>query len=506
MPGREGNDMSYEELTVSAFHRQVRARTMASADLVRWYLQRITDIDTGGAQLGAVVTVNPDALGDAEALDAAFAATGEFSGPLHGVPVLVKDQAETAGIATAFGSALFADYVPATDATVVARLRAAGAVILAKTTMCDFAAGWFSFSSRSDHTKNPYALDREIGGSSAGTAAGVAANLGLLGVAEDTGGSVRVPGSFANLFGLRPTTGLVSRNGFSPLVHFQDTPGPLGRTAADVAALLDVMAGYDPADPFTAVAARATGPGSYVESLYGASLSGARVGVLEDAFGAHPESGVVNDVVRAAVEQLSTAGAEVVDGLELGGLSEWVSGTSLYSTQSREDLTTFLAARPAAPVHSFDEIYASGVFHPLTDLVHDIAVGPREAADAPGYHRMRLRQEEFRRALLQVMARADVDALVYPTVQVPPPTRQELADRRWTALTFPTNTVIASQSAMPAMTVPAGMTPDGLPVGMEILGRAFAETHLLRFARAWEEHAQPRRAPVLPAVAAGAAR
>jgi len=498
--------MSYEELTVAEFHRQVRAGTATSVDLVRWYLQRIADIDVGGVGLGSVVTLNPDALADAEALDDAYARTGEFRGPLHGVPVLVKDQAETAGIATAFGSALFADYVPATDATVVARLRDAGAVILAKTTMCDFAAGWFSFSSRSDHTKNPYALDREIGGSSAGTAAGVAANLGLLGVAEDTGGSVRVPGSFANLFGLRPTTGLVSRSGFSPLVHFQDTPGPLGRTVADVAALLDVMVGYDPADPFTAVAARRAGPGSYVDALAGASLSGARVGVLEDAFGAHPESGAVNDVVRTAVEELRIAGAQVVDGLELGGLKGWIAGTSLYSTQSREDLTTFLAARPDAPVHSFDEVFDSGVFHPLTDLMQDIAAGPRHAADAPGYHRMRLRQEELRRALLDVMARADVDVLVFPTVQVPPPTRQELADRRWTALTFPTNTVIASQSAMSAMTVPAGSTTDGLPVGMEVLGRPFAEAHLLRFARAWEEHAQPRRAPVLPAATVGAGR
>jgi Asp-tRNA(Asn)/Glu-tRNA(Gln) amidotransferase A subunit family amidase len=492
----------HEELTAAAFRQQLLAGTTSSADLVRWYLQRIADLDADGPRLGAVVTVNPDALADAEALDAAFAATGELRGPLHGVPVLVKDQAETAGIPTAFGSALFTHYVPERDATVVARLREAGAVILAKTAMCDFAAGWFSFSSRSEHTKNPYALDREIGGSSAGTAAGLAANLGLLGVAEDTGGSVRVPGSFANLFGLRPTTGLVSRTGFSPLVHFQDTPGPLGRTVGDVAALLDVMAGYDPADPFTAVAARSHGPGNYVAALAGANLSGARVGVLEDAFGARPESGPVNDVVRGAVEELRAAGAEVVDGLVLPGLQDWISQTSLYSTQSKEDITTFLAARPTAPVHSFDEIYASGTFHPLTDLMNDIAAGPQVAAEAPDYHRMRLRQEEFRRALLHVMAGADVDVLVYPTVQIPPPTRQELADLRWTALTFPTNTVIASQSGMPAMTVPVGTTQGGLPVGMDVLGRPLTETHLLRFARAWEMHAQPRRAPVLSATGA----
>ena len=489
--------MPYEELTTTAFHDQVLAGTTTRAGLVSWYLRRIADLDSAGPRIGSVVTVNPQALAEAEALDAAFAATGELQGPLHGVPVLIKDQAETAGIPTSFGSALFADYVPERDATVVTRLREAGAIVLAKTTMCDFAAGWFSFSSRSDHTKNPYALDREAGGSSAGTGAALTANLGLLGVGEDTGGSVRIPGSFTNLFGLRPTTGLVSRTGFSPLVHFQDTPGPMGRTVGDVAVLLDAMVGYDPADPFTAVAARIPGrQGSYVASLEGATLAGARVGVLSDAFGSSPEAKPVSALVLAATDELRSAGADV-ESLELPRLQDWIRQTAFYATQSREDLTSFLAARPAAPVRSLDEIFASGVFHPLTGLIATAAEGPRVAADAPDYHRMRVRQEEFRRALLHAMATADVDVLVFPTVQVPPPTRQELADLRWTAQTFPTNTVIASQSGLPAMTVPVGMTDDGLPVGMDVVGRPLAEAQLLRFALAWERHARPRRPPVL---------
>ena len=166
-------------------------------------------------------------------------AEGKLCGPLHGVPVLVKDQAETAGLRTTFGSILFTEYVPAEDATVVAKLKGAGAVILAKTAMCDFAAGWFSSSSLTGHTKNPYAPDRESGGSSAGTAAGVAANFGLVGIGEDTGGSIRIPAAYNNLFGLRVTTGLISRAGFSPLVHFQDTPAPVARTVTDLATTLD---------------------------------------------------------------------------------------------------------------------------------------------------------------------------------------------------------------------------------------------------------------------------
>ena len=494
--------MSFEELTVAAFHEQVRAGDLTSAELVRWYLQRIADIDAGGPGINAVVTVNPAAPADAEALDARFAATGKFTGPLHGVPVLVKDQAETAGLATAFGSALFAEYLPTEDAAVVAKLRAAGAVVLGKTAMCDFAAGWFSFSSRTEHTKNPYDLAREPGGSSAGTAAGIAANLALVGLGEDTGGSIRLPASFTNLFGLRPTTGLVSRTGFSPLVHFQDTPGPMGRTVADVAALLDVITGYDPRDSYTSLCATTGDPGSYLADLEGGELSGVRVGVLADAFGTGPDSTEVNQVVRDAIDRLAAAGTGVVEGIELGGLPEWIAGTSLYTTQSKRDLTGFLSARPGAPVHSFDEVYASGTFHPLTDLVHDIAAGPADPEDDPQYFRMRLRQEEWRRRLLSLMADAGVDFLVYPTVQVPPPTRDELAARKWTALDFPTNTVIASQTSMPALTVPAGFTPGGLPVGLEVLGAPLAEKALLRFGRAWERETSPRRAPQLPVPAA----
>jgi len=488
----------FEELTISAFHDQLHAGTLSSAELVGWYLERIDAIDVRGPALGAVVTVNPAALDDARALDEEFARTGELSGPLHGVPVLVKDQAETAGLATAFGSAVFTDHVPAQDATVVRRLREAGAIVLAKTAMCDFAAGWFSFSSRTGHTANPYDLDREPGGSSAGTAAGTAANLGLVGLGEDTGGSIRLPSSFTNLFGLRPTTGLVSRTGFSPLVHFQDTPGPMGRTVADVATLLDVLVGYDPADEYTAIAAADREGGSYAASIAGAEPSAFRLGVLSDAFGTGPETGEVNAVVRAAVATLAGAGTTVVEDVEVGDLAGWIAGTSLYTTQSRHDITRFLAARPDAPAHSFDEVHAHG-FHPLTDLMDDIATGPADPGDDPQYARMRLRQEEFRRRLLVLMADADVDFLVYPTVQVPPPTRADLAARRWTALTFPTNTVIASQSSLPAMSVPAGFTAGGLPVGMEVLGRPLAEADLLRFARAWELLASPRRPPRLAA-------
>lgn len=221
MPTPEG---SFEELTVTGFHTSVRTGTTTSTELTTWYLDRIAAHNEQGAQLQAIVTVNPSALAEAAAADAYWAATGKFLGPLHGVPILIKDQAETAGIRTTFGSKLFEDYVPDIDASVVIKLRQAGAVILAKTSMCDFAAGWFSSSSMTDHTKNAYDPARDSGGSSAGTGTGVSANFGLIGVGEDTGGSIRIPASFNNLYGLRVTTGLISRNGFSPPWFNSKTP------------------------------------------------------------------------------------------------------------------------------------------------------------------------------------------------------------------------------------------------------------------------------------------
>ena len=223
-------DDKFSELTIASFHAGLLDGQFTGAELVDWYVARIAADNLEGAELRAVVTVNPSARDEAIARDDFLATEGRLCGPLHGVPVLVKDQVETAGLRTTFGSVLFRAYVPEEDATVISKLKAAGAVILAKTAMCDFAAGWFSSSSLTDHTKNPYAPERESGGSSAGTAAGVAANFGLVGIGEDTGGSIRIPAAYNNLFGLRVTTGLISRAGLLPLVHFQDTPAPVART------------------------------------------------------------------------------------------------------------------------------------------------------------------------------------------------------------------------------------------------------------------------------------
>lgn len=490
----------FEELTIDEYHQQLLDGTVTTEQLVSWYLDRITSLSQGPEGLNAVTTVNTSALDEARACDERLVtrANAASLSPLHGVPVLVKDQAETAGIRTTFGSKLFDHYVPEHDASVVARLKDAGAIVLGKTTMCDFAAGWFSASSLTGHTANAYDTARDSGGSSAGSGTAVGANLCLVAIGEDTGGSIRIPASFNNAYGLRVTTGLVPRTGFSPLVHFQDTPGPMARTVRDLAQLLDTIAGYDPTDPYTAVAATSGDVGGYRTALDDApALSSWSVGILETAFGddSDPDKAAVNSVVRRSIGQLSDAGTRVTAEVTLDDLPGWIARTSVYGKVSKTDLSRFLSSRPGSPVASFMELYASGVFHPENDLFHDMSAGPDDVEQDLEYFQMRVNQDHFRRHVLRLFAEAGIDFLVYPSVQVPPPTLTDLAAGRYTALTFPTNTVIASQSGLPALSVPAGFTDDGLPVGLEIVGKPFTERSLLQFALRVEDLLQSRRRP-----------
>jgi amidase len=495
-----GLDEKFQELTIEAFHGALQNGTMTATELVDWYLARIEAHNHAGSELQAVVTVNPRAREEAAALDEFLAAHGDLIGPLHGVPVLVKDQIETAGLRTTFGSILFEDYVPRSDATLITKLKDAGAIILAKTAMTDFAAGWFSSSSMTGHTKNPYCLSRDSGGSSAGTAAGVAANFGMVGIGGDTGGSIRVPASFNNLYGLRVTTGLISRAGLSPLVHFQDTPGPIARTVSDLAKVLDSIVGYDRSDTFTVTALSASIPGGYAQAVDGdIPLSNCRIGVLETAFGSDQDADAttVNGVVRKAIDRLEQLGVSTIPDIEIADLSGWISDTSVYVRQSKSDISGFLARRPNAPVSNFTELYERSRAHMQNDLFDAVAEGPETSNGDVECMRLRLNQEHFRRLVLNTLAGHDLDFLVYPTVQVLPPTRAELSAERYHTLTFPTNTVIGSQAGLPALTMPVGFSGDGLPIGLEVLGTPLAESRLLQFARAWEKSERTRASPSL---------
>lgn len=485
-----------EELTITDMQAHLKDGLLTVRGLVEAYLERIETIDKSGPTLNSIITINPLALDEADRLDSHFAETGEFVGTLHGVPVLVKDQIETKDMMTTFGSIAQDGYQPKDDATVVKKIKAAGAIILAKTVLPDFASSWFGFCSKQGETKNPYVLSHDPGGSSSGTAAGIAANLGLVGVGEDTGGSIRLPASFTNLVGVRVTPGLISRDGTSPLVVFQDTAGPMARTVTDAALLLDAMVGYDPKDEYTTAASIANHQGSYADAMDVNSLKNARLGVVRNAYGPNDntESAEVNQIIDSALEQAKSAGAELID-VEIPDMMEHITETSLYGSHSRHDINEFLASRKNMPIKSLEEIKEKGLFHPVLDLLIDIFEGPVNPEDEPDYFKKLAARDKFQRLVAGIVAKNNLDALVFPCIQILPPSKQDVRDGKHQVLTFPTNTLIASQTWMPSICLPAGFSENGLPVGMELVVLPYHEPDLFRLGYAFEQANNVRRTP-----------
>jgi amidase len=488
--------LNVEELTIDDIHSAFRDGVTA-ADLVRAYLKRIDVLDAGGPSLNAVITTSDAALERAGELDELFARSGRLSGPLHGVPILVKDNINTADLPTTYGSIAMDGFRPSADAPVVQRLREAGAVILGKTTLPDWATSWFSYSSKSELTRNPFDTDRDPGGSSSGSASAVSANLAAAALGTDCGGSVRLPASFCGLVGVRSTPGAVPRTGSSYLVMFQDTIGPMTRTVRDAAKLMDVLVGYDEDDPYSVAALLSRPSDGFEAGLDNASLNGARLGLLKEALGSddEPDPGAVNAVTRAAVGALEEAGATVVE-ISIPGLWDYIEQTSMYVDHSKHDIDLFLGLLEDPPVRTLTEVYEKGLYHKSLDLMDAFIGGPDEPSTSLEYLQRYERRQEFTLAVLDAMARNDVSALIFPTAQVPAPT---LAGREdWTTLTFPTNTLIASQTWLPAVTVPGGFTETGLPVGLELVGQPYDEAGVLRLAHAFEAITHHRRAPELP--------
>lgn len=492
----EPETFTLEEATIDTVHAAYRVGTLTCVALVQLYLDRIAACDQTGPAFNAFITLNPDALADAARLDEAFARTGTLTGPLHGIPVAVKDQAETKGLATSFGSIAIKGYVPEEDATIVRKLKEAGGIVLGKTNLPDFATSWFGYSSAGGETKNPYDLARDPGGSSAGTGAAVAANLALIGIGEDTGGSIRLPASFCNLVGVRVTPGLISRAGLSPLVVFQDTAGPVCRTVRDAAILLDALVGYDPKDAYTTAFTIAGHKGSYTDHLDAAGLSGTQIGVLKEGFGSEddPDCAQVNHVIRDAIAAIDAAGAEIVE-VSLPTVMDFVVETSLYIAHSRHDISAFLKSRPALKYASLDAIYADGQYHDKLDLIDQIMTGPEKPDDDPSYYRKLAAREAFQRAVVGIMAEFGLDGLCFPACQVLPPTRESLQAGRWSVLGFPTNTLIAAQTWLPSICLPAGFARAGVPVGLEMLVLPYREPDLFRLGYAFEQATRHRRPP-----------
>src|SRR6204780_4296196 len=301
-----------DESTISEVHAAYKSGTLTSVKLVQAYLDRIRACDQAGPKLNVVIFLNPRALEEAAALDEHFRKTGKFVGPLHGIPVLLKDNVNTKDMPTTGGSLSLAGYTPATDAAITQKLRSAGAIILAKVNLHEFAIWGETVSSIRGQTLNPYDLTRTPGGSSGGTGAGLAANFAVVGIGTDTVNSIRSPASANNIVGIRPTLGLVSRAGVIPYSFTQDAAGPLARTVTDAAKMLNVLVGYDPNDPATAWSVGHVEK-DYIKFLKADGVKSKRIGVLRSFFGNAPINEEVNTIANRAVENLRKSGATVVE-------------------------------------------------------------------------------------------------------------------------------------------------------------------------------------------------
>jgi amidase len=442
-----------------------------------------------------VQTINSHALDEADRLDAAFRASGPV-GALHCIPVLVKDQVETNDMPTTYGSVLFKDFVPERDATIVSRLKKAGAVIIGKSTMGEYASGYVS--SLSGSIRNAYDPKRHASGSSGGTGAGVSANFSTIGIAEDTGGSTRGPAAFGSLVGLRPTVPLVSRHGMLPSRPTTDTLGPVTRTVKDTAIVLDVIAGYDPQDPITAYAIGHI-PSSYTSFLASDGLKGARIGVIRQPMDPKAEPSSVDYqkvrvVIDRAIADLNSLGAQIVDPVVIPNLVERVNrpyDDNIFETEPATN--KYLSQHPNAPVKTLRDILLSGKVVPSRVRVLMNSVG--RSTDDPGYLKIMLSVEETRQVVLGIMADNRLDALVYATFDHQPMVipSDAMTNPMIDTVGLGNNRRLSPILGFPAMTVPAGFTSDDLPVGIEFLARPFAEGTLLKFGYAYEQATHRRR-------------
>jgi amidase len=495
---RIGAGRAVEEKSIAELQAEMTVGRTTSERIVRAYLARIEAIDRRGPALRSVIVVNPDAITQARALDAERRA-GRVRGPLHGVPILVKDNIETLDpMATTAGSLALKDNVTGRDAPVVGRLRAAGAVILGKTNLSEWAnirsgdstSGWSAIGGR---TRNPYALDRNPCGSSSGSGAATAASLAAAALGTETDGSIVCPSSANGIVGIKPTVGLVSRTRIIPISATQDTAGPMARTVADAAALLTVLAGADPEDAATAQADAKRA--DYMSALDPNALAGKRTGVARFLAGYHaPTDAVFNEAIAA----LRAGGAEIVEITE--GPSRAEMGAAEFTvllTELKAGLNAYLATTPPERVKT----------RTLADVIAFNRAEPRELAlfgqetferaettkglSDPDYLAAAAKAKRLAGAegIDALMARHRLDAIVAPT-----------GSPAWTSDTVLGDHFVGASSSFaavagyPNITVPMGQVR-GLPVGLSIFGAAWSEAKLIGIAYAFEQRTKARRPP-----------
>lgn len=490
---RPGNT-AVEEATIAELHAAIKAGQLTCRSLVQRYLRRIDTYDKNGPAINAIVLVNPEAEKLADELDRRFAQSGPV-GPLHCVPMIVKDNFETIGLQSANGSLALAGFVSTRDAFQVRRVKQAGAIVLAKSNMAEWAFTPYETLSSilPGYTKNPYALDRVTAGSSGGTAASVAANFGAAGLGSDTGNSIRGPSSHQALVGIRSTMGLTSRSGVMPLSLLADIAGPMARTVTDAALIFQVVVGEDPDDPAT-TAARAHPREDYSRALVRDGLKGARVGVLRQAYERDTTDAEIASVFMTAVEDLKRAGAVIVDPATVEGLDQIRRPSGMGPCMGfKYDINRYLDSHgDRVPVKSLAEIVKSGRFHPTVQRrLEQAEQGPENGPDSVECKADTEYREKLRVAVNATMDRLKLDAFVYPTWSNPPRLIGDLNTPHGDNSQF-----FSPTTGFPSVQVPMGYTRGGmLPAGMTFFGRAWSEATLLKLAYAYEQATHHRHPP-----------
>ncbi len=490
-----------EEVSLERLAADMAAGRTSSEAVTRAYLARIAAMDRQGPTLRSVIAVNPHAVDQARALDAERRA-GRSRGPMHGIPVLVKDNVETRELPTTAGSLALKDNATNRDAPVIARLRAAGAVILGKTNLSEWAnirstrsmSGWSAIGGL---VRNPYALDRSVCGSSSGTGAAVAASFAAAGIGTETDGSVVCPSSMNGLVGLKPTIGLVSRTHIVPISHSQDTAGPMARSVEDAAMLFSAMVGSDPADPATAKADAYRK--DYAAGLSADGLRGRRVGVVRPDM-----SSDLAARFDAALNVLKAAGAVLVEVKqpELEGLGE--AEFDVLKMELKSDLDAYLATTPAAvKTRTLAQVIAFNDANRAVEMPYfgqEIFVMAQATGgvDDPGYKEARAKSLRLAgvEGIDAMLAAGKVELLVEPTYGAPWLSDPVHGDQ----FAGPSASELPAVSGYPHLTVPMGLV-DGLPVGLSFIGTAYSEPLLLNAGYAFEAAGKLRAPPTYRASA-----
>lgn len=493
------------ETTIAEVHDAYKSGKLTARELTQLYIDRINAYDKQGPNINCVITVNPKALDEAAKLDAAFKSSGPV-GPLHGIPVLLKDQMDVAGLPTTLGSVVMKDYVPTQDSFVVKKLKDAGAIVVAKVTLGEMGGG-DTFGSLFGETHNPYDLLRTVGGSSGGTGAGVTANFATIGVGQEGFASIRRPSTWNSIVGMRPTPGLVSRTGvWSGWPSKVGSLGPMTRTVSDLAQLLDVMVGYDPDDPVTSLGV-GHAPETYTKFLDKNGLKGARIGILREPMGQLSEPGSadfknVSALFDKAVTDLKAAGAELVDPITIPRLNQLLATRNMGGGGGGGDAAAvYFSRNPNSPFKNQKDLQNS----PDYGKIRRRRSERPETSSPPNPLAAEMAREELMINVMKVMADHKLDAIVHKSVEHTPTLISEGINPPYVnhkgAPHLNTFLVFAASVA-----VPAGFTKEGLPVGITFFGRPYSEPTIIKFAYAYEQATHHRVPPKTTPPLKGAAR